>query len=229
MARDLRKLSMFSLIMSIDYVIGSIPLLPVMISWIFFPMAWILLGKKYALAYTAFSWAESLPQLLGYGGTAASGGIPTSKPAQPIQITIPYIPILTQAGQAIDHVFRAYVGPAIQAVIQAPIHWILDYAPLQLQPYLLLGYASSLIIGLMGFWYRVNIIETKYFLFRHLSFLESWGIFSDGDFRAFVKFRIREIIRSNKKLTKKARRSRFACFWILVERGQPVPDNPKVG
>lgn len=170
--------------LSLDYVLGSIPLISLAIGYMLMPMIWIFCGKKYVLIFWGINMLQALPYLLGYLGTT----LPMIQEAHTNPLLPPYLPYITPMIGQIQNAGKP-VALILLQILRIPITVIETYTPIWVQPILLINYAISLIALWFAFIYRLYIIETKYFLMKHLPFLRSWGLFSPKDLVKMNKIR----------------------------------------
>jgi hypothetical protein len=175
------RLSMFSLFLALDFIIGLIPLGGIMLGWLLMPMVYVVCGKRLALAFYGIGILETLPQLLGLGVATVQTTSAVITPHSATSITVPY---LTPFLQWFDEIIR-------NGVLELPP----EVRPFP--PFLML-------IAVMGYWVRVSLESAKETL-ANVPLMISLGMV-DKKYKPIFCGRCKYTTHSAKRLTRHLKR-----------------------
>src|SRR5438876_1041270 len=89
--------------MTIDYVLGFLPFVGIVLGWFIFPAVWILSGKRYAALFWLYTFVASAPSFF------ASFITESQVLAKPVESAPVYIPYLSELLKSITHELQLVV------------------------------------------------------------------------------------------------------------------------
>ncbi len=108
--------------MALDYVLGFLPFVGILLGWFIFPGVWIMSGKRYAAAFWVYTWVISAPSF--FAASVNQAAI-SAQPVKGPSIWIPYLSDFALAiGRAIGHFVYMAPWPLRLGVSSIVLVWI---------------------------------------------------------------------------------------------------------
>ena len=109
--------------MALDYILGFLPFVGILLGWFIFPGVWIMSGKRYAAAFWVYTWVISAPSF--FAASVNQAQVAVQPLHQGPSIWIPYLSDFAQAvGQIIGRFILATPWPLRLGISSFVLVWI---------------------------------------------------------------------------------------------------------